>query len=56
MKTSAKKNFKYKQLVNFRLPPEMVAWLTVQADRRGKTKTRLLEEAVRAKMLLKEAA
>jgi len=43
----------FKVLQMFRFPPEMVRWLASQSEKRGKTKTRLVEEAIRAKMVLK---
>lgn len=45
-----------KILQQFRLPPDLVNWLSKQAEKTGKTKTRILEESLRAKKLLKEAA
>ena len=45
-----------KVLEQFRLPPEMATWLSETAEKTGKTKTRLIEEALRSKMSLKEAA
>lgn len=51
-----KRKSKFKVLEQFRLPTEISDWLAKQAERRGKTKTRLVEEALQAKMALKEAA
>lgn len=38
----------------FRLPAEIWSWLRRAAERSGKTKTRLVVEALRTKMALKE--
>lgn len=37
----------------YRLAPDLVDWLKSASARRGKTETRLIEEAIRAKMILK---
>ena len=37
----------------YRLAPDLADWLKSASARRGKTETRLIEEAIRAKMILK---
>jgi predicted DNA-binding protein len=51
-----KRKNKYKVFEAFRLTPEISKWLEDHAAKTGKTKTRLVEEAILAKMALKEAA
>lgn len=47
---------KLRILQQFRLPPEISNWLDGESVKSGKTKTKLVEEALRRKMALKEAA
>ena len=51
MKSATRKKFKV--FCAFRLAPELVVWLDTAAERTGKTKTRILEDAMRARMALK---
>jgi predicted DNA-binding protein len=50
------KRTKLRILEQFRLPPDVSKWLAEQSAKTGKTKTRLVEEALRSKIALKEAA
>jgi predicted DNA-binding protein len=50
------KSKKLRILQQFRLPKDLTDWLSKQSEISGKTKTRLVEEALRAKVSLKEAA
>lgn len=52
-KTSRKK---FKEMATFRLAADLAAWLDTEAERLGKTKTRILEEALRTRMAFKPAA
>ena len=47
---------KKRVLQQFRLPADVSDWLQKKAAKAGKTKTRLVEEALRTKMVLKETA
>jgi len=47
-------NHRYRIFEAFRLPPDISRWLRAVAQRTGKTKTRLVEEALRSKMALKQ--
>lgn len=51
MKSASRKKFKV--FSAFRLAPEIVVWLGSASERTGKTKTRILEDALRARMALK---
>jgi predicted DNA-binding protein len=47
---------KLRKLEQFRLPDDVSRWLKEHSKLTGKTKTRLVEEALRMKIGLKEAA
>ncbi len=51
MKSATRKKFKV--LTGFRLAPDLVVWLDNASERTGKTKTRILEDALRARMVMK---
>lgn len=54
MKSRAtKKNLKVFKA--YRLAPEIADWLKTASVKRGKTETRLVEEAIRSKMCLKDS-
>jgi len=52
MKNRTRKQ-RQKVFTAFRLPDDVVDWLKSQSVKRGKTKTRLVEESIRARMILK---
>jgi len=55
-RVKSNKHRKLKRLCSFKLPPDLADWLAKESDRLGKTRTRILEEALTVRRALKVAA